>query len=153
MPLSNKLQRQLQVTLGKTAGSEMASILNTAAPGASQYSAATNTTSFTATAAQFAGTNFCVLNCTGTLGSGQNITTPTAAAIIAAMGSPLVGGNYRLRIINSSGGAFSWTVVAGSGVTINGTATIAQNTWRDFLVTVATASTITMQSIGTGTTS
>ena len=118
-----------------------------------KYAAATNTSGFTATAAQLTGGSvMTVLNLTGALGAGANITTDTAAAIIAVLQSPVVvGQSYMLRIINSSSANFAWTVVGGTGVTVNGTATIAQNTWRDFTVTVATATTITMQAVGTGT--
>lgn len=118
------------------------------------YNAAANTTAFTATAAQVTGGVSSVdLALTGTLGAGANITTPTAALIVAALHCPTVGTSYRLRITNRSGGAFSWTVVAGSGITLTGTATIAQNTWREFVVTVTNAATpaVTLQSVATGT--
>lgn len=118
------------------------------------YTTASNTTGFTASAAQVTGGLASVdLALTGTLGAGANITTPTAAAIVAALHCPTVGTSYRLRITNRSGGAFSWTVVAGSGITLNGTATIAQNTWREFVMTVTNAATpaVTMQSVAVGT--
>jgi len=108
------------------------SALNTTANGV--YNAATNTTSFTMTAAQMGltgvGSETAVLDCTGTLGSGQNITTLTAALMWAALAAPVNGQAYVLRIINNSSGAFSWTLVGGTGVTINGTATIAQNVFQ-----------------------
>ena len=92
---------------------------------------------------------------TGALAAGETGTTDTAANIIAAI--PVyqrgVGFSYKLRVINESSGAFDWTVAGGTGVTVTGTATVAQNTWREFLVTIATATTITMQSTGTGTNS
>lgn len=116
-----------------------------------KYGAATNTAAFTATGAQFAGAQDVTLNLTGALAGAANITTPTAAQILAAIPNGAVGQSYRLRIINSSGGAFAWTVVADASVTLTGTASIAQNTWRDFYVTVLTATTASMQAIGTGT--
>lgn len=96
-----------------------------------------------------------VLVMTGTLTGGATATTDTAANIIAAIpqAQRYVGFTYKLRVINQSSGAFSWTVAGGTGVTVNGTKTIAQATWREFMVSIATATTITMQSIGTGTNS
>ena len=120
---------------------------------ATTYNAAANTAAFTATAAQMAGATDQTLNLTGTLAASANITTPTAANIIAGIPNASIGASYKLRIINSSAGAFSWTVVGNTGVTVNGTATIAQNTFRDFYVTYTAAATIVMQSIGTGTNS
>lgn len=117
-----------------------------------QYAAATNTAAFTATTAQMVGAQTTVLDLTGTLTAGAAITTPTAAAIIAALpGGGYVGETYALKLINNSSGAFSWTLTAGSGVTVSGTATVAQNTSRTWLVTEATATTVTMQNIGAGT--
>lgn len=91
---------------------------------------------------------------TGALAAAANATTDTAANIIAAMASPAVGASYKLRIINESSGAFTWTVVGGTGVTVSGVATIAQNTWREFIVTVTAVGAIpavTLQNVGTGT--
>lgn len=119
------------------------------------YHAATNTTSFTMTAAQMGltgvGSELAVLDCTGALGSGQNITTLTAALMWAAVSNPVAGMSYLLRIINNSSGNFAWTVVGGTGVTINGTATVAQNTFRDFQVTLTSATVAAFQNIGSGT--
>lgn len=135
-----------------TNGSQIGSGLNVS------YVAATNTSAFTATAAQIALGADNTLNLTGTLGAGAAITMPTAAAIgaqIAALN--VVNQSINLRIINSSAGAFSWTVTTNTGLTLNGTQTIAQNTWRDYYVTVTAvgtngvASAVTFQAIGTGT--
>lgn len=123
------------------------------------YAAATNTTGFTATAAQLtsgmATPCDCILALTGVLGGAANITTDTAANIVAAIPNVAVGQTYRLRIFNNSTGAYAWTVVAGASVTLTGTMTIAQNTGRDFIVSitaVGASPTVTLQSIGiTGT--
>lgn len=81
-------------------------------------------------------------------------TTRTAAQMIADTYASIVGAesgltSWVVRIINSGAGAF--TVAGGTGVTVSGTATIAQNTYRDFVCTVSPAGAITMQSAGTGT--
>ena len=107
------------------------------------------------TAANLTGSSIDVsLALTGALTAGANATTDTAANIVAAMPSPSVGTSYKLCIINESSGAFSWTVVGGTGVTVNGTATIAQNTWREFVVivtAVGASPAVTLQNVGTGT--
>lgn len=99
---------------------------------------ATNTTSFTATAAQIGATSTIetFFQLTGTLGSGQNLTLPTAAAILAASQNPVVGESWKLRIINESSGNFAWTVLAGGCTLTAATPAIAQNTWQDFVVTI-----------------
>lgn len=116
------------------------------------YTTSAATSGTTATAAlMVGGAGTVVLNMTGTLGAGANLTTDTAANIIAALNNPVIGLSYTLRIINSSSAAFSWTVVAGSGVTLTGTATIAQNTWREYQVILTSLTAVTLQNIGTGT--
>lgn len=120
------------------------------------YNTAANTTAFTLTGAQIAGGTATVdLTLTGTLGSGQALTLPTVAATLAALQTVAVGTSIRLRIINLSSGAFAWTVTtnAGSGTwTLTGTMTIAQNTAREFVLTVTSVTagslTATLQSLG-----
>jgi hypothetical protein len=120
-----------------------------------QYNAVSGNTPLTLLAAKIAGAQEVTVNLTAALAGAGTVTTDTAANIIAAIPVTLngsaVGVSFRLRIINSSSGAFAWTVAGGTGVTITGTATIAQNTWREFIVTVTGAATVTLQSIGTGT--
>lgn len=117
------------------------------------YVAATNTGNFTATAAQVLNAADNTLNLTGTLGAGAAITMPTAATLLASMPTPYVNQSFNLRIINSSGATFSWTVTTSAGNTLNGTQTIAQNTWRDYYVTITGVTTpaVTYQAVGTGT--
>ncbi|MGR3910008.1 hypothetical protein Q3A80_23485 [Burkholderia sp. SR8] len=119
------------------------------------YNSATNTSGFTLAAAQIAGAAQNFLNLTGTLAAGANAQLPTAAALIAALPQVVqgaaVGLSFQLRIINSSSGAFAWTVTTNTGWTLGGTMTIAQNTWRDFIVTITSSTTATLQAVGTGT--
>ena len=61
-----------------------------------------------------------------------------------------VGGTYHVRIINNQGTG-TLTVTAGSGVTLTGTATIAINTFRDFVITYTSATALVMQQVGIGT--
>ena len=90
---------------------------------------------------------------TGALAAGETATTDTAANILAAIPTHqrYVGFTYKLRVINESSGAFAWTIAGGTGVTVTGTDTVAQNTWREFVVTIATDTTVTLQNVGTGT--
>lgn len=120
------------------------------------YHVDTATSATTVTAANLTGGAVGVtLAMTGTLTAGATLTTDTAANIIAAIPTPqnYVGFTYSLTLINESSGDFAWTVAAGTGVTITGTDTVAQNTWREFLVTVTSTTTVSLQSIGTGTNS
>jgi hypothetical protein len=121
---------------------------------AAVYNTAANTTGFTATGAQVAGLSSVVyLALTGTLGGAANITLPTVAALLAAMPGASPGQTYTLRIINESAGAFAWTVVTDTGWTLVGTMSIAQDTWRDFIVNITSvaSATATLTSVGTGT--
>jgi len=121
---------------------------------AAVYRADANAAAHVLTAANLTGSSTSVvLAMTGALAAAANATTDTAANIVAAMASAGVGASYKLRVINESSGAFPWTVVGGAGVTVTGTATIAQNTWREFVVSVTAVGTpaVTLQNVGTGT--
>ena len=118
------------------------------------YNTNTATSATTLTAAQLTGgAKDVVLAMTGTLAAGATGTTDTAANIIAAVpqAQRYTGFTYKLRVVNESSGAFTWTVAGGTGVTVTGTATVAQNTWREFIVKIASATTVTLQNVGTGT--
>lgn len=117
------------------------------------YVAATSTIGFTATAAQIYNAADNTLNLTGTLGGGAAITMPTAANLLASIPNPYINQSFNLRIINSSAATFTWTVTTSTGNTLNGTQTIAQNTWRDYYVTITNvlAPAVTYQAVGTGT--
>lgn len=54
-------------------------------------------------------------------------TTPTAAEIDAAFPDVATGDSFEVTIVNTSGGANAITVTGGTGVTVKGTAAIAQN--------------------------
>lgn len=115
------------------------------------YSAATDTADFVATTGQLAGAQLVVLELTGVLAAGANITTPSATDLEATLPGALVGQSWVVRLVHSGSGAFAWTLVGGTGVTVAGTATVAQGDWREWLVTLTGAAAITMQSIGGGT--
>jgi hypothetical protein len=75
-----------------------------------------------------------------------NFTTRTATQMFGDIPGAYVGLSFMLSIKNTNAG--TTTLVAGTGVTITGTATIAQNTARLFDVTFPTATTCTITSRG-----
>ncbi|HLJ26568.1 MAG TPA: hypothetical protein VKY85_07645 [Candidatus Angelobacter sp.] len=94
------------------------------------------------------------VNLTTTANGANALTTRTAAQLFADLQAslsvtPPANFTYMLRITNT--GNNTVTLTAGAGVTINGTATIATNTFRDFMVTVNNAGQVTIQSVGVGT--
>ena len=63
----------------------------------------------------------------------------------------LTGSSYFLVIVNLGTTGTITLTAAATGVTLTGTMTIANNTWRGFVVTVTAASTMTFQSVMIGT--
>lgn len=116
------------------------------------YTTNAATSSATLTAANVTGGSVEVhLNLTGALGAAANATLPTVASLVAAIPNAAAGQTYKLRLINSSSGAYAWTVLTNTGWTLNGTMTVQQNTWRDFIVTLTSMAAATLQSTSTGT--
>lgn len=110
------------------------------------------TGSFVPPAALVAGAAEVVVALTGTLAADSTMTMPTATAMIAVIPGAFVGQSYVLRVLNDSGASHVWTVVGNASVTVAGSATIAQNSWREFLVTLgAGLLSVAMQNIGGGT--
>lgn len=86
-------------------------------------------------------------------GANRTDVTPTAAEIVAAIKRKKIGTTFRLVIRNTADAAETITMSGGTGVTISGTATIAQNNTKEFLVrldAIASGSeAVTIYSIGT----
>lgn len=85
---------------------------------------------------------------------GFTITLPSTAAILSAMGGintiPTDGSFSCLIDIKNNAVGQTGTLTAGdSSTTITGTATIATNTTRTFLLTVTSATTVTYENMGT----
>lgn len=78
-----------------------------------------------------------------------NLTTRTAAQMLADFPQARVGMSYMVRIINGQATGTA-TIVGDASVTVTGTATIAPNSYRDFVVTFNSATTATMQNAGGG---
>lgn len=107
----------------------------------------TNTTTTTFAAGQLTGSEYTVYaNTANTPGS---IATRTAAQMIADLPNASIGQSWITRIYH--GGTGTLTVTAGANVTLTGTATIATTTYRDFAMTITSATVVTMQNIGSGT--
>lgn len=86
-------------------------------------------------------------------GAGRNDVTPTAAAIVAAIPNAKVGDRFEFTIRNTADAAETITVTAGSGVSLSGTMTIAQNNSKRFLAVLTNvtpdAEAVTIYSLGT----
>ena len=140
----------------QTAGFDTVFSAQAALANATTYGTQTDTTNALIPAATLAAAADVTLNMTGALGSGQTLTMPTVAQLIAALPESAnlgTGVQIKLRIINSGAGAFAWTLTTAATWTMNGTMTIAQNTWREFLITIQGPTTGTVQQRGTGTNS
>ncbi len=115
---------------------------------AAQFSTGTTATTFTA--GELTGANIVVY--TNTQATPGSLATRTATQMIADIGNATIGQTWMLRVINGQGTG-TLTITAGTDVTLTGTATVAINSWRDFVCTVTSIAlhTITMQNAGTGT--
>lgn len=78
-------------------------------------------------------------------------TTDTATNIIAQIANAAVDVTFIFRILNQTG--YTMTLAGGTGVTINGTATIASGAWRDMLGQVLNVSSpsVSFTNVGGGT--
>lgn len=118
------------------------------------YNTISSTSNTTLTAANITGQLGFVevsLNLTGAISSASTATLPTVSSFISALYNPAVGFQYKLIVINTSANNFAWTVASSAGWTLNGTMSVAQNTTRTFYVTLSSASSASLQSVGTGT--
>jgi hypothetical protein len=86
-------------------------------------------------------------------GGARSDVTPTAALLVAAIKRRKVGSTFSLIIRNTADAAETITMTAGTGVTLSGTMTIAQNNSKLFLVRLdnitSGAEAATMYSVGT----
>lgn len=100
----------------------------------------------TAAAGDLTGANFVAANYSAV--GAANLTTRTAAQMFADHGA-IIGQTYELEIMNSNAGG-PVTLIGGTGVTVTGTATIANGTARFFIVTFNSATAVTIQNVGSG---
>lgn len=81
---------------------------------------------------------------------GFTITTPTASGIVAELGATIpLDGTFQkqIDIVNNNAGQ-TGTLTAGTGVTLVGTATIATDTKRSFLMRVMNSAAVSFTNIG-----
>lgn len=84
-------------------------------------------------------------------GAGRSDVTPTAALLYAELGSPanIVGASFEFTIRNTADAAETITLTAGTGVTLSGTMTIAQNNSKRFRAVFTAQDAVTLYSLGT----
>lgn len=82
-------------------------------------------------------------------GGGRSDVTPTAALIYDELGDPEVGSSFEVVIRNTADAAETITITAGTGVTLSGTMTIAQNNTKLFRAVVTSPTAVTLYSMGT----
>jgi len=79
--------------------------------------------------------------------------TPTAALLVAGLAGAIVSSSFEFTIRNTSDAAETITLIAGDGVTLSGTMTIAQNNSKRFLAVftnvTGAAEAVTIYSLGT----
>jgi hypothetical protein len=105
-------------------------------------------TAGTLAAGAITGAAFTVLTNTGATPGAQ--TVRTAAQMLADIPGAQAGFSSMFRIVNTGAGTFTLTADGGATVTITGTATIAQNIFRDYVLTFTSATAATIQSVGSG---
>lgn len=82
-------------------------------------------------------------------GGARTDVMPTAASLAAELGGAKAGDSFEFTIRNTADGAETITVSAGTGGTVSGTATIAQNNTKRFLLVFTSSSAYTLYSLGT----
>lgn len=85
---------------------------------------------------------------------GFTLTLPATTAIISALGPSIpTDGTFskRVRIVNNNVGQTGTLTAGDASTTITGTATIATNTAREFLLTVLSPTTLSYENLGSAT--
>jgi hypothetical protein len=121
----------------------------------SQFQVDVTVGAHTPTAAQFSGAEWCVLQFSGNTTT-YNVTTPSAAAIVAAIPGAYAGEAYTLRIVNANTSTGTVGLIAGAGVTFGSNpGPLAISAFRDYIVTLtnvtAGSQAVNIQPVGTGT--
>jgi hypothetical protein len=142
----------LYCTVARTPGGELAVTQNFVAtvqalPPAKFTSI--SVTTGTLAAGNASGAQIVYLLSTGATPGSQAMRTP--AQILADTPGLTVGQSYTLRVLNTGAGTFTLATDSGTGFTMTGTMTVAQNVWTDFIVTLSTGSTGIVQNVGKGT--
>lgn len=115
-----------------------------------KFTTSATTSTVTPAGADFSGARHVVWD--NTANGALALTTPTAAAMYTAHingGPSAVGHTYYLYIVNR--GDNTITITGGSNVTVTGTNTVATKISRCYLVTLTSATALTMRSVNRGT--
>lgn len=102
----------------------------------------------TLAAGQASGAIITSLTSTGATPGNQLMRTP--ALVLTDTPGLAVGQSYLLRITQTGAGTLTLATDSGAGFTMTGTMTVAQNTTRDFIVTMNSGTTGTVQSVSVG---
>jgi len=108
-----------------------------------------NATTGTLAAGVGSGGAVTIIKSTNATPGSQAMRTP--AQILADTPGLAIGTTYLLRIVNTGAGTFTLATDSGTGFTLVGTVTVAQNVFRDYAVTLDTGSTGTITEVGNGT--
>jgi len=84
---------------------------------------------------------------TRTIGAARSDVTATAALIIAAMGSPVVGQSFMFSVRNATSATHTLTVTAGVGVTLEGIMTLVATASKTFICRVTSATTVSITAL------
>lgn len=114
---------------------------------AAQYTTAALSSS-TAAAGQLTGADVVVMNNSGA--TPGNYTTRTGAQMFGDIPNCQIGFSYLLVLCNGQGTGTLTLTAADGTVTITGTATVAINVFRVYVVTITSATTVTIQNVGSG---
>lgn len=121
------------------------------APQEGAFNTVASATTLNLTAAQISGGDASVdLAITGVQAGAITANLPTAANLLQSIFGLSVGSSYRLRITNTNT-TQTITVTTATGWTLTGTMTIATATWREFILTVTSATAVTLQNVAVGT--
>lgn len=90
-----------------------------------------------------------VTDTTGTASEIANLAWTAAVPVAGAQITPNAKTQFRFRYVNQTGQTL--TLNGGTNVTISGNNTIANNSWRDFVITIVGSNATTIKNCGTGT--
>lgn len=86
-------------------------------------------------------------------GADRTDVSPTAAQLIAAMPGATIGQSFQFDLVNTADASETITMSGGTGVTIAGTTTVAQNNGKRWIVYITNAAkgseAVTVRSLGT----
>lgn len=108
-----------------------------------------NVTTGTLAAGQASGAQMVYIKSSNATPGSQAMRTP--AQILTDTAGVVIGTAWTLRVVNTGAGTFTLATDSGTGFTITGTATIAQNVFRDYVVKIVTGTTGTIDEVGNGT--